>query len=293
MLTMLMNVHPSISTIGELKATSMEPIEDYMCSCGEQIHACHFWKDVQSDLEKKYSLDLNLGQFGTHFNAKEYIKGKILSAQLRGKLFEATRREFILRWTNLTSAYKRILDKNVKLVETICDLQGGEVFLDGSKDPNRLRFMHDSDQWDIYVIKLVRDGRAQSNSARNKSEENTDYIGAVGEWKKTIKQMNRVCDYFPQSKVLSIKYEDLCANPNDVMNGIWNYVGLNDIEQDWSNVVIDSRNQHIIGNNMRKKESIKIRLDTKWIDSVSKQELDYFDSKAGQLNRDLGYQSTI
>jgi hypothetical protein len=289
---MLLNVHPGISTIGELKATSMGPISEYQCSCGAQFEQCQFWGEVKEAMHSKGS-PLDFDDFGTHFKSKNYLFNKILRAQIKNRLFEMIRRWVIFAIPSLKQEYRDILEINKSLIEIISNKQQGSIFVDGSKDAIRLLYMHESDEWEIYVIKLVRDGRAQANSARNKVEENIDYKVAVREWKSTILQMDEVCSYIPASRVLSVKYEDLCENPNDIMNKVFNFVGIEKIDQDWSDVVIDSGNQHIIGNNMRKKQSIKIKLDTKWKQKVSDKEMRFFDKIARKVNKKLGYQSDV
>ena len=37
LLTFLMGAHPSVATVGELKATSLGDIDEYDCSCGSRI----------------------------------------------------------------------------------------------------------------------------------------------------------------------------------------------------------------------------------------------------------------
>ena len=291
LLTMLMNVHPSISTIGELKATSMEPISDYMCSCGTNINECAFWDEIQAVLAGK-NATLDLADYGTHFKSDKYIFDRILRAQVRGPLFEGLRKTIIDAVPALKSEYQAILNKNELMVNAICENQGGDYFLDGSKDPNRLLFMDRSGRWDIYVIYMIRDGRAQSNSARSKEDDKFDFYGAVNEWKSTVLQMNEACVQMTTQNVHHIKYEDLCESPSVEMNKIWSFLGLEEIEQDWSKVTISQKDQHIIGNNMRKKDNITIRLDQRWNEKVTTEELEYFDNQAGSLHAELGYQRT-
>ena len=43
LLTFLLNTHPEIATIGEMKGDSMD-VERYRCSCGDPIGRCPFWQ---------------------------------------------------------------------------------------------------------------------------------------------------------------------------------------------------------------------------------------------------------
>jgi hypothetical protein len=47
---LLLGSHPEISTVGELKFTSLGDIDRYRCSCGEFLLQCPFWRKVRSEL---------------------------------------------------------------------------------------------------------------------------------------------------------------------------------------------------------------------------------------------------
>ena len=75
------------------------------------------------------------------------------------------------RLRHLVVAHLSELDKkkgervsNLVLSRLVCDMQGGQVFLDGSKDSARLLHYLRSGEWDIKVIYLQRDGRGVTNS---------------------------------------------------------------------------------------------------------------------------------
>ena len=146
-----------------------------------------------------------------------------------------------------------------------------------------------SGNWNIKLIKMYRDGRAQSNSNRKKKSNNMDYISSVKEWKKTVKQMERVTDYVSIDDVYTLRYEDLCQSPGKYMDELWDYIGIERIERNWSEIDINKEGNHILGNNMRTK--VHVALDEGWRSDVTKSELDLFQKIAGDINASLGYQS--
>lgn len=289
LLTFLLAQHPEIATIGELKATSMGDIKQYTCSCGEPILSCSFWQQAQAAAKAK-GMDFSLDDFGTHFKSDVNLHNKILGAQVRGLGFEALRSVAIGCVPGLQQEYNAILKRNKVLVDVCLELQGGSIFIDGSKDPNRLEYLVRSNLWDIDVLYMVRDGRAQANSAREKPLENLDYESACKEWVHTIDQMDAVLRYVDTKRVMKLKYEDLCKEPNAVINSIWSFLGIEAIDQDWSDVALDGSEHHILGNdNMRKAKSVTIRHDEKWRGKVSEAELALYQEIAGPTHMRLFY----
>lgn len=284
----MLGQHPQVATIGELKATSMGPIEDYRCSCGELINTCSFWQTLIQRSESAGE-PLDFDNFGTQFASPNGLFNRVLGAQVRGAAFEAVRRTVLTLTPGLRQRYRSILQRNEFLVRQALELQNGSLFLDGSKDPNRLLYFIDSDRFDLRVIYMHRDGRAQSNSRRQKKRWPVGYAGAAAEWAKTIEQMDRVTDCLPADRVRRVVYEDLCADPNQVLEGLWPFIGIDRLEQDWRDVDLRKRPHHILGNPMRTRDSIKIKLDERWRSDVSASETDDFERLAGETNRRLGY----
>jgi len=289
LLTMLMARHPRIATIGELKATSMGDLNNYACSCGTAILECEFWQQLRDRLADQ-GIDFDLHDFGTHFTSGNKLAGRVLGAQVRSPLFEKLRRFVIDSVPTIKMEFEKILKKNHAMIEAICDLQQKDVFLDGSKDPHRLLYFVESGQWDVQVIKMFRDGRAQSNSNRQKEISGMNYAESALEWKRTIDQMEEVCRYVPSEKLFSLKYEDLCASPNEVMDNIWRFLNVDSEACDWTEIDVKAFEHHILGNSMRTKEKIFIRLDSGWKSKVTEDELNTFERIAGLTNKSLGYE---
>ncbi len=287
LLTLLMAQHAELATIGELKATAMGDTENYYCSCGSLISDCNFWLALKEKLSQQ-GVDFSFDDFGTHFASERSLIGKVMTAQVRNKAFEFLR-GVTLNAPSISGEYKRIMERNKLFIDYICELQHADVFLDGSKDPQRLMYYLQSGAFDVHVIYMFRDGRAQSNSRRQKPRRPVDYSGAVDEWVSTINQMKKVVAMMPADKVFSFRYEDLCSAPKKVLDHIWQFVGLEPIDMQWEDIDLKQTPHHILGNSMRTKKSIQLRLDVKWKDQVSDEELTYFENKAGALNRSLGY----
>ena len=93
-----------------------------------------------------------------------------MTAQVRGEPFEKLRISLLKRLPGLSSIYNSIQYRNYEFIRLALKLQQGNIFLDGSKDPQRLLYFLASKNYDISVICMTRDGRAQSFSQLHKND---------------------------------------------------------------------------------------------------------------------------
>lgn len=284
LLTFLLARHPAIATIGELKATAHGDLEIYHCSCGSRFLDCPFWAAIQVSARQR-GLNFSLEDFQTHFAESNPLVDRILGAQVRGGLFETLRSLCIQAVPQIRQAHRRILEQNFVLADLIRQKLGGSYFLDGSKDPNRLLYFLRSDKWDIHVIKMIRDGRAQCNSQRNKKYFHGSFGDAACEWKKTIHQIERVCAGVSHNRLHDLTYETLCAGPGEALDKVWDFLGISPIATEEHEINLKGEEQHILGNEMRTSSNITIRLDEGWKSKIGARELDDFERIAGSLNR--------
>jgi hypothetical protein len=283
LLTFLLANHPSISTIGELKASALGDVNEYDCSCGKKILECGFWAEVAREMRargNRFSLD----RFGTHFRSENYQIDRILRATVRGGLFEEIRRLAIAFVPGCKAERDRILHQNNELIDVVCGIQGGGCYLDGSKDPVRLKHFYESGLWDIRVIFLVRDGRGVANSYMNHVGVNMEF--AANEWLHKCKEMDRLRRLIPKSKLLFLKYEDLCRETDEMLNALLVFAGL---DADQFQADFGKNTHHILGNAMRLRSSGEIKLDEKWRKMLSEDDLAIFNSIGGAMNSSLGY----
>ncbi|KRT55771.1 Sulfotransferase domain [endosymbiont of Ridgeia piscesae] len=284
LLTFLLATHPKIATIGELKATSMGDLDVYNCSCGKLIKACGFWRDVQRGMAER-GRSFSLEQFGTSFESGSGLCNKLMRAAVRGGLFETARDIGFGLMGGCRKERDEILMQNREIIDLVIGLQEGDTFLDGSKDPVRLKLMHQSGLWNIKVINLVRDGRGATNSIMK--HYGVDMEEAVNSWVFTSKEMQQTAALFREDEIFNMKYEDLCRDPDRLLSEIYRFVGVDPLlgSEDFRGT-----KQHILGNAMRLNSTGEIRLDEKWKEKLTEAELEIFGRIGGEMNRFLGYQ---
>lgn len=283
LLTFLMAMHPEIATVGELKATSMGSIDEYVCSCGEKINQCGFWGDVTKRMNER-GQKFSLADFGTHFSSDDYLCGRFLRAGVHGALVEKVRGLAINILPNCSATYKATLEQNRALIDTITSLQGATAFLDDSKDPVRVKYFLESGYWNVKIIYLTRDGRGTTNSYMK--HYNAGMNEAIVQWLSKCNEMDAVIQNLDGDSFIKIRYEDLCENPESTLKKIFSYANL-----DSSTVASDFKTvkHHILGNSMRLGSSGEIRLDEKWKSALTEADLKEFEKMGGAMNARLGY----
>jgi len=284
LLTCLLATHPNIGTIGELKATSMGDIDKYVCSCGALIRECGFWRRVKEEMEGG-DAHFTLDYFGTNFRADSFLCDHVIRAGVRGRLFEVARSFALRLLPGCERRLRNILQQNRLLIEVISDIQHGDVFLDGSKDPIRLKHLLSGGYWNVRVIYLIRDGRGATNSYMRHHD--VPIETAAREWIYTSRECDLMLSRLEPRALLTVHYEELCQDPSGVLGRIYEFLGL---EPGLGSINYQASKYHILGNAMRLKSTREIRLDEKWKRSLTHEDLEGFERIAGRINRSYGYE---
>ena len=288
LLTMLLAQHPDIATIGELKATKMGPVKDYMCSCGKKLDECEFWNQLVARVSEQQ--EFSLSDFRTHFRFDSRLMDRIVRIQPTNATVFQLQKMLIRIFPGLHRMMQDRLDRNRTIVEACCELQKGSWILDGSKDPNRLLYFYASGLFDLKVIMMVRDGRAQAHSSRKKKRNNGSFVKCAAEWNKTIREMEYAATWFDSDHLFRTSYEELCASPEGVIAGILEFLGLNNEAGMIRFQDVDTSSMHILGNGgTRTASSLTVQLEEKWRTELTPDELSQFQRVAGSTNSRLGY----
>ena len=133
----LLSSHSKIESGGELykylpyvsDTLGKRPYNNRICSCGEHINDCEYWAKIKKSIAAKH---------GT---------------------FE------IDLWETAT---KKFGEYNYDVISEMLKTSGKEVFCDSSKKLTRFLALQQYDYFDMYVIHLVRDGRAVGYSHQKK-----------------------------------------------------------------------------------------------------------------------------
>lgn len=292
LLTFLLSTHPQIASIGELGIAprSKEDLvpEEYLCSCRAPVRDCGFWQRVSQEMaERGHTFDI--WEADLEFRARDGgvaggLTDVLLRAVQRGPVLEKVRDAGLHLIPGARRERDRVLSRIESLVDVVSRIKGCEVFLDSSKRPERATLMQRSGNFDMRVIHLVRDGRAVSWSTMKHLK-----VGphdAARSWLADNQGSEHARRYFPPDRWMTLRYEDLCADPNGTLARIHAFAGLPSRNGFHNFRAID---HHIIGNQMRLSSTSEIRLDESWKQALTPEQMTAIDRLVAPLNRRYGY----
>lgn len=301
---MLLGAHPEICTVGELKLNSIPDADNYLCSCRSKLSQCNFWSRVKREMQEK-GHDFDMANAGTDFfwNATPYIR-RLLRPLHRGRLLEQVRDVMLNLSPTWRENYARIIKRNQDLIESIATCAGVNVIVDSSKIGIRLKYLLRMPQIEVKVIRIIRDGRgvalAYTDPGRYADAKDPRLAGggagktqeiarpieaAAREWRRCNEEAESFVSLLGADQWIQIRYEDLCENPEKVLNQVCSFIGV----KEQSSMNFREIEQHVIGNGMRLDSDAEIRLDERWRVELSQDDLEKFNAAAGDMNRQYGY----
>jgi hypothetical protein len=270
LLTFLLAQHPQIATIGELKAATVGRIPDYRCSCGQLLRECALWRDVQARMRRR-GFELELSDLGTHISGHGRLFRRLINAGVRPFPWPALSDSAIKLLPRCRRTLAGVLQQNFRLMETIAEAQQGRVFLDGSKDPERLRMLLRGLSLPVKVVRLLRDGRGVTNSYMKHYRVGMKV--AAKEFLRTSRACDRVMARIGAADQLTIRYEDLCREPQETVASV---LALARLAPTAARMRRAAGAIHILGNAMRLDSAVEIRLDENWRRELSSSDLETF-----------------
>src|SRR5947208_1570085 len=93
LLSFLLGAHPEVATVGEMYISPAFNTEGYLCSCGEPIDGCPFWRHVAVEMAAR-GVPFNVRDSDTSFraDASGQLARRLVAAEPRGRWFEIARR---------------------------------------------------------------------------------------------------------------------------------------------------------------------------------------------------------
>lgn len=287
LLTFLLGAHPEIATVGELgiaeQAKRQTSPDQYLCSCHAPVRDCNFWQSVRRGMGER-GHDFDVWDSNLDFRARGGgIADVILRAVQRGPVLETCRNIGVRVVPRARRELSRILSRIESLAEVVTGIKGSRVFLDSSKRPERAVFMRRIPSFDMRVIHLVRDGRAVSWSSMKNLGIGPEQ--AAASWVADNWKSEQARRYFPSDRWMTLRHEDLCADPDGTLDRIYEFLGIP------PNGIHDFRTveQHIIGNRMRLSSTSEIRMDERWKTALTPEQMSIIERQVGSLNRRYGY----
>lgn len=229
LLDQMLGAHPLVTSVGEalqLRAYALndrglyDPAHALACSCGRSLADCPFWQTVERELGAPLSslrlrprlLDARTTRW------YETIARRVVAAPIRRwpKLYRQPVLHEVLGGRSVGA-------DSFRLYDAVAAITGRRYVLDSSKIPFRFSSIHKHRPDDLWLIVLMRDYRAVAYS---QSKRGHPLLQAARYWVQTMKQIDILSRDLAQSRVVRVKYEELCADPEATMRRLCAFLQL-------------------------------------------------------------------
>lgn len=296
LLDLLLGSHPAAMSLGEITHLPKNVALNTSCTCGVPVHECAFWGRVLERLAREPAFGdwredpykLFLGFFEAS-NVVDRRHQTMLRRILRKLVYVGA----YLHWRSLpfypfdafTKPLRRGAANKRLLFRVIAEVAEKRLLIDSSKHYLEAVTLYRSAPADTRVLLLVRDGRAVFYSYLKRGYRRNRALEA---WRGTYARgLPLLREHVAQRDLIEVRYEDLVRDPRAELERVCAAVGTS---FDARMLDFRARVHHVLnGNNMRFARDGTIRLDDEWRRKLSASDLRYFDSRAGALNRALGY----
>jgi len=255
LLETILDNHEKCFSLGEFQVFPIDLKFDLQpCGCSSKVAECQFWKDVY--LKNKTIID-----HGSIDRFRNLTAGKVL------------------RWSELLEIFFNVPNKlheineygyqNYTVLKTIKEKLNANVnfyLVDSSKDPYRLKWLQQSNLFNIKVLHVLK--RPQSFVYSNIKNEKNFFM----RFYKLLRMSARwiiqniiiekvVMKYLTQDSYLKIMYEDLAEFHKNEIARICKFLEIRQIEDI---MIGEMHKNHAISGNMMRFGKSKIELDEKW-----------------------------
>ncbi len=294
LLDMLIGSHSRIESLGEITHLPKNLALNTICGCGSPVRECEFWKGAISNIERKLNIDLVSNPYILDLG---YISARIIVDKRHQTIFYNLARKIshgliyihyrhtIPLYYFLLPRFEKSINNNHLLYQSVRNYNDAGLIVDSSKAYLKGLgvYLHNKDETRIIV--LVRDGRGvfYSNLKRG-FDRRKSLNGWINYYQRALVLIDK---YVNKEHVLFVKYEDLAKNTKKVMEDISKFI---DVEYESAMLDFSSKVHHITNGNNTRFKSSKINLDEAWKNNLNESDLNYFNVKALDLNKRLGYE---
>jgi hypothetical protein len=295
LLSLLLGSHPNALSLGEITQLPKNLALNTLCSCGTPVRDCALWGDVVARLirqerfarirERPYDLNLGFFEAGTVIDVRHQTPLRKLYRRFAYAVAYAHWRTGLLPEV-VTAPMSAGARNKHELYRIVASVSAKPLLIDSSKHYLEAVSLYRAAPARTKIVLLVRDGRAVFYSGLKRGKARRE---ALNPWLRTYRRALPLLEsQIATRDILRVNYESLAADPVRELRRICQFIGA---AFDTQMLDFRSRVHHVLsGNDMRLANSAAIRVDTAWREHLKRDDLDYFERRAGALNRALGYE---
>jgi hypothetical protein len=286
LLSMLLDSHPRIVSIGELD-NNIQGHLPYTCSCGQPIGACEFFTRVR-ELCGRQGVDLDLENFRVRLGSDlgRNPRRLLFGAALHLQWLERARDRLLEHLPIYRRHVQQIFNRNAAIARAALEVSGKDLFVDTSKTVARVPHLLRRPEIDLRLIHVVRDVRAVAWSNLKRDCERSRIENTARYWVRTHQAALRLGRLVGEDRYFRFRWEDFCASPEPVLARICEFLGVEPLD-----LVprVNAETHHVIGNTMRLQPVRPIRSDEAWREALEPSQRLAAERYAGEFSRRFGY----
>ncbi|MGH7509224.1 MAG: sulfotransferase [Gemmatimonadales bacterium] len=284
----LLNEHPDCASIGAATGLIWRvDLSSYRCSCGRQFRECEFWNHI-ADRTRGLGHPVNVFEtdfWNTHLRlSRNRLINTVLVRSLRWNPLNEIRDAVVGRTKRARAAISEMGWNTWSLASAVLERTGKTVFVDTARDHQRPRYLASHPLLDLRVIHLIRDPRGNTASIMKHTGANA--ATAARKWRHYNLEAARTRRYLAPECWMSVRYEDLCADPGGVLDRISDFLEVDRVTMERGSSNLD---RHIIGNSTRLNALGDIREDRSWQNRLGPRDLAVIARIAGPTSHSLGF----
>jgi Sulfotransferase family len=291
LLSLLLDSHPRIVSIGEVDNIVANFPPPYPCSCGRMIGECPFFTQVK-ELCAREGVEIDLQNFqvklgsGLGRNMRRLLFGSAFSSALELGWLPPVRDALLGRLPIYRQHVKQVFDRNASIARASLKVSNKELFVDSSKTVARIPHLLRRPEIDVRIIHIVRDVRAVAWSALKRESQRVPAESTARYWVRTHEAALRLGALVGKERYFRFRWEDFCTAPEPVLDRICEFLGVEPVDLVSR---VNAETHHVIGNDIRLRPVRPIRSDETWREVLEPSQRAAAERRAGELSRSFGY----
>ncbi|MCG3181300.1 MAG: hypothetical protein BIFFINMI_03680 [Phycisphaerae bacterium] len=293
LLALLLNSHPQICSPGEMAGYKRYRARHAgLCSCKASLHECPYWAEVSRRMAGR-GLGFAAGNWRIDYRiGANYGLWRLFSGPLGNGQAERVRDWWVRRLPWTAGRVRDLERRNRALMEVLLEMSGKTILADTSKNASRAGFLARLPWVDLRLIHLVRDPRGYlASQVRRGGHAQLRPISmsrATGTYRRRFAEVRRVADSMDPARTMTLRYEDLCADPPGQLRRIAAFASV----QPWPTwpIAYRSGDHHLLGNPLTYRPGDGIVHDERWKRELSAEQVRYVMARTARARKFFGYE---